>query len=434
PVELEEKPYFHVPPNGHKIPIELHVQNRKRLVEALRDTIAAHPTYKTVPLEQFVILLQAGTDVTRGGSDSEVLFRQNSYFHWAFGTPEPDWFGSINLATAKSCIFVPEYPESFSVSMGEIDSNQEIREKFLVDEVHYVHKIAAALNGSTLLLLKGLNTDSGNLTEPASFDGIDKFKVDYDVLHPVMAECRVLKTPLELDVMRYANKASSSAHRALMRALYKPEKEPFFQYHAESLFLHHCYYEWGMRHVSYTCIGASGCHCSVLHYGHAGKPNDQPIKTGDMCLFDMGGEYHCYTSDITCSFPCGGKFSPEQKVVYEAVLKANRAVIAALRPGVSWTEMHLLAEKIILSDLVTCGILKGSLDEMMAERIGAIFQPHGLGHLLGCDTHDVGGYNPVSFLKPKPKLLLELVIDTSLISYRKRRRIKSKELREDEIK
>ena len=106
----------------------------------------------------------------------------------------------------------------------------------------------------------------------------------------------------------------------------------------------------------------------------------------------MGGEYYCYTSDITCSFPANGKFSPQQRIIYEAVLRSNRAVMAACKPGVDWTEMHLLSERVLLGELKEAGILKGSVDDMMKVRLGAVFMPHGLGHLLGCDVHDVGGY------------------------------------------
>lgn len=106
----------------------------------------------------------------------------------------------------------------------------------------------------------------------------------------------------------------------------------------------------------------------------------------------MGGEYYCYASDITCTFPSNGKFNPKQKIVYEATLRANRAVLNAVKPGVSWLDMHLLADRVILEDLKAAGLLTGDIDEMLEHRISAIFFPHGLGHMLGIDTHDVGGY------------------------------------------
>lgn len=106
----------------------------------------------------------------------------------------------------------------------------------------------------------------------------------------------------------------------------------------------------------------------------------------------MGGEYYCYGSDITCTFPSNGKFNPQQRFIYETVLKSNRAVLNACKPGVSWLDMHLLADRVILQELKAGGLLVGDLDEMMQHRISAIFFPHGLGHFLGIDTHDVGGY------------------------------------------
>ena len=109
----------------------------------------------------------------------------------------------------------------------------------------------------------------------------------------------------------------------------------------------------------------------------------------------MGGEYYCYASDITCTFPVNGKFTHQQKFIYETVLKANRAVLAAVKPGVSWVDMHMLAERIELEELVKEGLLCGDVDEMLEKRISAIFFPHGLGHFLGIDTHDVGGYPEV---------------------------------------
>ncbi|RMC08936.1 hypothetical protein DUI87_13931 [Hirundo rustica rustica] len=100
-----------------------------------------------------------------------------------------------------------------------------------------------------------------------------------------------------------------------------------------TLFQHYCYTRGGMRHTSYTCICGSGENSSVLHYGHAGAPNDKTIEDGDLCLFDMGGEYYCYGSDITCTFPANGKFTADQRAVYEAVLKASRAVMKAVKPA-----------------------------------------------------------------------------------------------------
>ena len=131
---------------------------------------------------------------------------------------------------------------------------------------------------------------------------------------------------------------------------------------------------------------------AILHYGHANAPNAKLIKDGDMCLFDMGPEYNCYASDVTCSFPCNGKFTQKQKDIYNAVLDAAKNVFAEAKPGVRWTEMHKLAEQTILTHLVRLNIVKGDVAQMLEAGVGAIFMPHGLGHFIGHDVHDVGGY------------------------------------------
>eukprot|EP00815_Leptocylindrus_aporus_P012330 CAMPEP_0116060862 /NCGR_PEP_ID=MMETSP0322-20121206/6682_1 /TAXON_ID=163516 /ORGANISM="Leptocylindrus danicus var. apora, Strain B651" /LENGTH=127 /DNA_ID=CAMNT_0003545591 /DNA_START=54 /DNA_END=437 /DNA_ORIENTATION=- len=110
---------------------------------------------------------------------------------------------------------------------------------------------------------------------------------------------------------------------------------------------------------------------SVLHYGHAGAPNSRQLEEADICLMDMGTEYHCYSSDITCSFPANGKFSCDQRIIYEGVLEAQRCVYAMLRPGVSWVDCHKVAEAAIIRSLLRLGALCAgdiSIDDLVEER------------------------------------------------------------------
>lgn len=155
------------------------------------------------------------------------------------------------------------------------------------------------------------------------------------------------------------------------------------EYQAESHFLHHSYAVGGCRHVSYTCICGSGENGSILHYGHAAAPNDKTIHNGDMLLFDMGANYFGYCADITCSFPANGKFTEDQRFIYNAVLAACQIVHANARPGVNWADMHELSNRMLLSKLKEGGLLQGDVDDMMHAGINGIFQPHGLGHLIG---------------------------------------------------
>jgi len=210
--------------------------------------------------------------------------------------------------------------------------------------------------------------------------------VERGYLHTRLVECRVHKSAEELDLLRAINKISSEAHKAVMRRC-----EPgMMEYQLESLYLHECYTRGGMRFVAYTCICGAGPSGATLHYGQ----NNKPVHDGDMVLLDMGCEYHCYASDITCSYPSNGKFSDKQKLIYNAVLLANRTVTEKLRPGVLWPDMHRLCERVLLEQLKEIGILRGSVDDMMKNFLGSVFQPHGLGHLMGLDVHDVGGYPP----------------------------------------
>ncbi|KAF4799013.1 Xaa-Pro dipeptidase [Turdus rufiventris] len=378
-----------------KVPAALFALNRRRLCERLRQN-------KDVQ-KNSIVLLQGGEETQRYCTDTGIVFRQ--------------LWQSERVATAPVLGDTRIHPPEF------------FKNKYAVDEAHYVTEISNVLalkKPAVLLTLRGVNTDSGNVSKEASFEGISQFNVNNKILHPEIAECRVIKTDMELEVLRYTNKISSEAHKEVMKAVKVGMKE----YELESLFQHYCYTRGGMRHTSYTCIcgrynkrlieikpqipviqdtklfqhhnlkepnlsrvtNESGENSSVLHYGHAGAPNDKTIEDGDLCLFDMGGEYYCYGSDITCTFPANGKFTADQRAVYEAVLKASRAVMKAVKPGVAWPDMHRLADRVHLEELTRIGILKGNVDDMLKVHLGAVFMPHGLGHLLGIDVHDVGGY------------------------------------------
>ncbi|OMO91628.1 hypothetical protein COLO4_18232 [Corchorus olitorius] len=381
-----------------EVPMELHACNRKKLLDSLRK----HLSDSSRPLHGFV-LLQGGEEKTRYCTDHCELFRQESYFAYLFGVREPSFYGAIDIATGNSILFAPRLPADYAVWLGEIMPPSYFQERYMVSMVYYTDEITQVLvdqykgSGKPLLfLLHGLNTDSNNFSKPAEFEGIENFETDLRTLHPILTECRVVKSDLELALIQFANDISSEAHVEVMRNTKANMKE----YQLESMFLHHTYMYGGCRHCSYTCICATGENSAVLHYGHAAAPNDRTLEDGDMALLDMGAEYSFYGSDITCTFPVNGKFTSDQSLIYNAVLDAHDAVINTMKPGISWVDMHKLAEKVILESLVKGNILVGHVEDMMGERLGAIFMPHGLGHLLGIDTHDPGGY-PKGVERPK---------------------------------
>ncbi|KAI8120324.1 hypothetical protein FF38_13435 [Lucilia cuprina] len=390
---------FQMGPETHAVPMSLFRKNREKVCNALRESQAVE--------KGSFVLLEGGKDVSFNDTDINYNFRQESYFQYLFGVKEPDCYGVLNVESGESVLFVPRLPEEYATWMGRLLSLEEFKAMYEVDRVLYADELNAFFEKAApklILTLSGLNTDSGLRSKPASFEGIEKFVVNCDILHPIIAECRVLKSPEEIEVLRYVAKVSSDAHIKVMKFM-RPGRS---EYEGESLFLHHSYSVGGCRHASYTCICGSGVNSAVLHYGHAAAPNDKAVKDGDMCLFDMGANYCGYAADITCSFPANGKFNEDQKFIYNAVLAARNAVLKEAKDGVSWVDMHRLSCRVLLEHLKAGGMLQGDVDEMLAAGLAGTFQPHGLGHLIGLDVHDVGGYLPDQPARPTESWISKL--------------------------
>ncbi|GAB5031301.1 peptidase d [Nannochloropsis oceanica] len=398
------------------VPMSLYAENRQKLCARLKKKLAS-TTFKRA-----IVLMEGGKEEYRYESDAEKIFRQESSFAYLFGVKEPGFYGTIDVESGKTTLYTPRLPVEYAVWMGKIQPPSHFKALYEVDEVMFVDELAKHLVGGKegeagdevarpdlLLLNQGLNTDSGNMAKPAFVEGVTpspptakeggkkggSVECDYEMLYPELVECRVFKSEAELQVMQYVNDISSDAHLAVMGQV----KVGMTEYQLESLFLHHGYFFGGCRHVAYTSICGCGPNAATLHYGHAGAPNDRLIREGDMLLLDMGAEYKCYTSDITCSFPATGRFSADQRMIFECVQAMQFAVLDALKPGVAWVDMHALAYRVGLEKLVEGGLLKGGVEEMMKENLMSFFMPHGLGHFMGLDVHDVGGFPPSLGLK-----------------------------------
>jgi Xaa-Pro dipeptidase len=373
--------YFSMGQDTYRVPMPMHADSRKRLIERLQKR----------GVSDAIVLLQGGSTHMKYDTDREWLFEQESFFQYLFGVKEPGFYGAIHVGSGRSILFMPRLSPEWAVWMGQIHSPAHFQDVYEVDEVRYVDELAEvlrSLNPEVLLLLHGRNTDSGAMAIPANFPGIEKFKTDLNVLYPELVECRVHKSAEEIELLRWINGVSSEAHIEVMRQC----RPGLYEYQLESIFRHHIYYRSGCRFTAYTSICGCGPNSAILHYGHQGAPNDHQLRDGDLFLNDSGAQYHGYASDITCTFPVNGTFSAQQRDIYESVLAANRAVQRAMKPGVLWPEMHRLAERVIAERLHDIGLIKGSIDELMAQHIPALFMPHGLGHLMGLDVHDPGGY------------------------------------------
>jgi Xaa-Pro dipeptidase len=391
--QQSENAKAHAALNIFPVQMGMHRENRQRLAERVRGDVTVAESWKTGQDSDpggGILVLQGGGAEERHETDHEKFFRQESTFAYLFGVKEPDCFGLVHIRSGKSVLFIPRLPEDYAVWMGYIRSPSSFQEEYEVDEVHYSDEFAAYLEGvqpGCVYVQHGLNADSGNWAKEASCMSESKWRTDNGILYDHIVECRVIKTEKELDLMRHVNRVSSEAHMAVMKNL----QPGMMEFQLESIFRHWGLFTGGCRECSYSSICGSGDNGAILHYGHAGAPNDKTIRDGEMMLLDMGAEFHCYTSDITCSYPANGVFTSDQRIIYEAVLAAQLGVLDAMRPGVSNVDMHRLSYEIICTKLKEGDILKGEVEDMMAVNIGAVFMPHGLGHFMGLDTHDVGG-------------------------------------------
>ena len=206
---------------------------------------------------------------------------------------------------------------------------------------------------------------------------------EFVALDHLLHDMRLYKSAAEVKVMKEAAEISARAHVRAMQA----SRAGLFEYHLEAE-LEYEFRKGGAKMPAYGSIVAAGKNACILHY----RENDAALKDGDLVLIDAGCEIDCYASDITRTFPVSGKFSPEQKAIYELVLKANEEAFKFIAPGRHWNEAHEATVRVITAGLVDLGLLEGDVDELIASEAYKPFYMHRAGHWLGMDVHDVGDY------------------------------------------
>ncbi len=206
---------------------------------------------------------------------------------------------------------------------------------------------------------------------------------EFVALDHLLHDMRLYKSAAEVRVMQAAADISAEAHVRAMQAcrpgMYEYQLEAELQY----TFMRH-----GSRAPAYASIVAAGRNACILHY----TENTSQIRDGDLILIDAGCELDCYASDITRTFPASGRFSPEQRAIYDIVLEAQAAAFAVIGPGRDWNEAHDATVRVITEGLLELGLLRGDLDELIAAGAYRPFYMHRAGHWLGMDVHDVGEY------------------------------------------
>lgn len=313
-------------------------------------------------------------------NDEAMPFRQRRYFYYLTGCALPDSYFTYDIATEKSTLFIPPVEPESVIWSGLPLSEDEALSLYDVDIVSTSNNVATHLaharpNKTTVWTIENQVSDHITFLE---FD-----TKDFTLLKTAIEECRVIKDGYEVASIIKANQISTIAHTAVLKAVKTAKNER----ELEGLFIERCIAN-GAREQAYHGIFASGEAAATLHY----VKNYELLEGKLNLLLDAGGEFNCYASDITRTFPINGKFSTESRSIYDIVLQMQNVCTTMLKEGVIWDNVHLTAHKIAIEGLLKLGILQGAREDILKSRTSVAFFPHGLGHYLGMDTHDTGGH------------------------------------------
>lgn len=344
--------------------------------------------------EGSIAVIPAAHESLRNG-DAHYRFRQESNFYYLTGFNEPDaLLVLMSGADAQSILFNrprnPAEEQWTGTRLGQEGSLSELgmHAAFPIDSL--AKELPQLFSGKKAIyysLARNFELEKNIMRALEIVKGQVRrgIKVPDQLcdLEPILGEMRLFKSDAELELLRRAASISVIAHEQAMRRCKHVEYE--FQLEAELIYE---FSRQGCRSVAYDPIVGCGENACVLHY----TDNNKPLRQGELVLIDAGGEYENYAADITRTFPVSGKFSPEQKHIYELVLKAQKAGIAAIKPGLPWNEIQQIIIQILTEGLCELGILQGNVSELIAQEAYKPFYMHNSGHWLGLDVHDSGLY------------------------------------------
>ena len=355
------------------------VERRQRFAEALGDGLAVIP---------------GAREVLRNG-DVHYEFRQDSDFYYLTGFDEPDAVAIFNPSHPKEpyVLFVRPRDRQLEVWNGRragvegaigtygadtaypIDQfDQKLRE-YAIDRPALFYRLGHAAYDTRIThlitALRGLKPRG--YTVPLRLEDPS----------PIIHEMRLRRSPAELIRQRPACEISRDGHIEAMRFAAPGLHEYQVQAAMEFVFR-----SAGSPRNGYPSIVASGPNACILHYSE----NRRRLESGDLLLIDAACEYGYFSADITRTFPVNGRFTPVQRTIYELVLRAQLAAIAAARPGNRYDAVHDAARRVLTEGLVALGLLPRSVEESLAMHHYREFYMHGTGHWLGMDVHDVGDY------------------------------------------
>ena len=355
------------------------IERRQRFADALGDAVAIIP----------------GGQEIRRNNDVHYPFRQHSDFYFLTGFDEPDAVAVFNPADVKEryVLFVRPRDRQMEIWNGRRAGVEGAVTQYGADAAYAIDELDDRVRG-WLIDHPTLHYRLGN---PAYDARVMRLLVELRAARsrghdtpvrvedpgPILHAMRLRRSSAELAAERRACEISAEAHAEAMRYARPGLHEYEVQAALEFVFRVN-----GSPRDGYPSIVASGPNACILHY----QENRRRMEDGDLLLIDAGCEYGYYTADITRTFPVNGRFTPPQRGVYELVLAAQQAAIAAVRPGQPYEAMHEAARRVLTEGLIALGVLPRGLAESLAMHHYREFYMHGTGHWVGMDVHDVGDY------------------------------------------
>ena len=329
-------------------------------------------------------------------NDVEYAFRQDSDFFYLTGFNEPDAVAVLAPHHNKHrfVLFVrPKDPEQ-EVWTGNRAGVEGAKERYGADQAYPIselnEKLPQYLEKAERLYYRFGRDQAFNETVikqwqkllaflPSKGTGPTAIEDISTIVHPL----RMIKSKTEIALIRNAAEISVKAHQRAMEVARPGRLE--YEIEAE---IDYVFRSNGGDGPAYPSIVASGPNSCTLHY----IDNSRRLEEGDLLLIDAAAAYRFYSADITRTFPVNGKFTVEQKAIYEIVLAAQEQAIKTLRPGKTYKQAYEAAVHIITEGLKDVGLLKGKVDDLIAEEKYKPYYMHRLGHWMGLDVHDCGSY------------------------------------------
>jgi len=336
----------------------------------------------------------ASAPVFTRNNDVEHEYRQDSDLFYLTGFAEPGSVLVLDAKEKKSTMFVrPRDPEreTWDGPRAGVDG---VKEHFGANEAFTIDKVAEELpklfqNRKRLYYRLGLNRSF----DDKILEGLDRARAraklghtwPVEIVDPgtILHEMRLFKSTEDLASMRRAADITAEAHLRAMKAT----KPGMHEFQVEAMLLE-TFRMHGSERPAYGSIVGSGNNATILHY----RLNNRKMEDGELLLIDAGCEYDYYASDVTRTFPIGGRFTKAQQAIYELVLDAQEAGIEKTRKGGSLEEIHSTCVDVITRGLVKLGILKGEVEQLIKDEAYKPFFMHKTSHWLGMDVHDVGNY------------------------------------------